>query len=453
MESRTPPTSLNIEPAVGPACHSTLSPKTPSSTFGRTVIEESQSSVILAVVLSHWDNILGPRIRHLWHIRTLEEQINADVLHYIASHTLSGEICRDPTDSNIDSKFYVLQDKQLIVTAFLFSAIDKGDLVVHSLSVIVHYKHLHIYLNWQQLTTSWMYRGVAKLRILLDKSPETVALSKFGKFLMEFVSMFQSIKEAPIPRNIPITDTVFHHQVQFSSQLTHKAILCHLTTCGRSVVIGRTPGRINVMIVTLSMFLNDQERSCCRYVSADKPWAYHPDLCVQGLLLRDSDELSSTLKNIYYSKYPTTLVDLSSEQVKLSSLVEEHQHLRQEAMQQELLALWRSQDPSYPTNDMFHFYDEPETLVTSFLQQMWQIPAGGSRKEALVKRFLHLLNKKAVTLIKYMETSTCQGVTCLTTDQVKQMKLDLCLSMSGDYNIILALAEKLKPGICSLISH
>ena len=46
-----------------------------------------------------------------------------------------------------------------------------------------------------------------------------------------------------------ITDTVFHHQVQLSSQLIHKAILCHLTTCGRSVVIGRTPGRINVVFI------------------------------------------------------------------------------------------------------------------------------------------------------------------------------------------------------------
>jgi len=169
MAARTPPATLSIRPANDQPSHSILSPKTPSSVFGRTVIEESQSSVILAVVLSHWDNILGPRIRHLWHIRSLEEQINADILHYIASHTLSGEICRDPSDSNIDSKFYVLQDKQLIVTAFLFSAVDKSDLVVHSLSVIVHYKNLHIYLNWQQLTTSWMYRGVAKLRILLDK--------------------------------------------------------------------------------------------------------------------------------------------------------------------------------------------------------------------------------------------------------------------------------------------
>ena len=36
---------------------------------------------------------------------------------------------------------------------------------------------------------------------------ETVALSKFGEFLMEFVSMFQSIKEAPIPKYIPVSKT------------------------------------------------------------------------------------------------------------------------------------------------------------------------------------------------------------------------------------------------------
>ena len=144
-------------------------PKSPSSIFSCSTLPDSSSSIIAGVLLCYWDNILGPKIRHLWTSELKDSPLQMKTLNFIANHTLSGEICRDLLDPSVDSKFYVLRDKQVIVTSFVFGGMGKGDLAVHSLSVIIPYVELTLYLNWHQLCVSHVSHLVVKLRILLEK--------------------------------------------------------------------------------------------------------------------------------------------------------------------------------------------------------------------------------------------------------------------------------------------
>ena len=44
------------------------------------------------------------------------------------------------------------------------------------------------------------------------------------------------------------------------------------------------------------------------------------------------------------------------------------------------------------------------TNIACYIVQMEQLPLSGGHRESLVHKFIHLLEKKAFTLIKYIET-------------------------------------------------
>ncbi len=166
---RIPP-SLNLHPAgVEP---SLFSPKSPSSVFTKSTLENSRDGLVSCVVLCNWDNIMGPKVRHLWMSEGMDN-VTMDALVNIANHTLSGEICKDPLDSNIDTKFYALKEKDLIVTSLIFGAMGLHDMALHSLCIIVPLSEMKRYLQLHDLCLAWISHFIAKLRILLEKVRQT----------------------------------------------------------------------------------------------------------------------------------------------------------------------------------------------------------------------------------------------------------------------------------------
>ena len=168
IKCNKPPVSLTLPTPT--LSDSPLSPKSPGSIFTKCTLEGAPYSLVPSIVLCYWDNILGPRVRHLWVSPGQETLASSATLNHIASHTLSGEICRDPTDSHVDFKFFMAKEGGVIVTAFVFGAVGMGgDFGVHSLCVIMQHSDLHRCLQLQDLMRHWMMRGVAKLRVLMEK--------------------------------------------------------------------------------------------------------------------------------------------------------------------------------------------------------------------------------------------------------------------------------------------
>lgn len=198
--------ALDLSKSVNMDTSSPLSPKSPSSVFSKTVLENSKGCILNAILLSQWDNILGPKIRHLWTSEN-PNNVTLPVLTHIASHTLSGEICRDPTAGDIDTKFYVMKDKGLVITAFVFGAMGLNDMAVHSLSVIVPHSQLSTFLHLYDLSLSWIRRFITKLRILLDRGPTSLAMSNFTRYLNSFVLMLRSLADSGVTQNIPVSTT------------------------------------------------------------------------------------------------------------------------------------------------------------------------------------------------------------------------------------------------------
>lgn len=425
-----------------------LSPTSPSSMFGRTCLACDGDCVVEMIILSYWDNILGPKIKHVWMMDKVCDP-NMDVLTHVATHTLSGEIYQYGLEAELNTKFYSVTRHDITVAAFVFSAMAKGDMTVHSVSLVLPRHRYDIFLCWHSLCQAWMTRLIGKLRVLLAKETDDTAVRLFSVDLSEFVRMIGSLTSLALPRHIPLSITSMHREHKCDVSLLRQAITSHLSTCGRSVVVGRSVDQINLMVCAMAMFLSPEERRCCRYVSCDNPLPYHPDVCVQGIL--QSPDGTDSLKDMVFSQYPTTMVNLTMKDIKLTSLPHEHYLRRSEALRQELVTLWKGQvKDSYPTSEMLQPFDDPETLVGNLLEELVLLPGGIGVQEAYILEFLRLLEKKALALIEYIEMLSDHGQVPVK-HKLKKLKHDLSLTVPGDFKMVLATAEKLRPGICVFI--
>lgn len=424
-------------------------PKSPNSVYSQSVLADSSGCILSGILLCCWDNILGPKLRHLWQVQATDGLLSHSNLLYIASHTLSGEICRDLLSSTIDFKFYALQEREVVLTAFIFGTLGVGDLAVHSLCAILPHEQLSRYLHWHPLCVQYIHRAVPRLRVLLEKESLPAAVEKFTGDLAGLVQLLMSLQEASVPPHIPLSDTLFHPQHNGDSSFLRKALTSHLVACGHTVVLGRSPSKINLMIGTLALFLRPEERRCSRYVVLDHPWLYQPDLWVQGIIKGPDGDVCPSLWRVNLSRFPTAVINLGSQEARITSLPHEQWTTCQVALQHQVTAAWRGEPETYPTCDVFHLLDKPETLVSNFLDEVHALPATRGLRVRHADHFLALLQRKALTLLKYISAESQGGRVDVL--HVKKLRHDLGLTVPGDFRIVLAVAERLRPGIYNFV--
>lgn len=76
------------------------SPLSPSSAFSVSSIGNIEHSFVDALLLCQWDNILGPKLEHVWYV-TGRPQPHTNILRFVTNQVLSGEICRDLHSSQV----------------------------------------------------------------------------------------------------------------------------------------------------------------------------------------------------------------------------------------------------------------------------------------------------------------------------------------------------------------
>lgn len=142
-------------------------PLSPCSNFTTSIIKDVPDSIFKAILLVHWDNILGPQIHHVWTIDGAPNVSSSD-LRCITGQVLSSEICRDVNSSFVDFKFFNLTHKEIIVPAFVFSAKGSNGLGVHGLAVVLSRGELQLYLEIHDLLQNCFQRLAYKIRVILD---------------------------------------------------------------------------------------------------------------------------------------------------------------------------------------------------------------------------------------------------------------------------------------------
>lgn len=131
-------------------------------------ISNLYSSLFSGVLLSYWDNIMGPRVQRLWQGNEKVE-ITPDLISFVSSHTLNGELCRIREEGETDTKFYVLTDHGYFFFASVFLGMSKSGQTVFSLSFIMALQDLDRYLELQQFLNNQIAMLVMKFRVLQEK--------------------------------------------------------------------------------------------------------------------------------------------------------------------------------------------------------------------------------------------------------------------------------------------
>ena len=147
---------------------SSSTPMSPSSVFAQKMLFNIPHCFMDAIVFCHWDNILGPRLEHVWYVSD-RPQPHRNILRFITTQVLSGEICRELNTSRIDFKFFDIPDKGIVIPSFVFSAWKGVDLGLHALALVIPNSELPLFLQVHAIVQSWFNRIISKFRVLLEK--------------------------------------------------------------------------------------------------------------------------------------------------------------------------------------------------------------------------------------------------------------------------------------------
>ncbi|XP_034065958.1 guanine nucleotide exchange C9orf72 homolog isoform X2 [Gymnodraco acuticeps] len=305
---------------------------------------------------------------------------------FLANHTLNGEILRSAECGAVDVKFFVLAEKGVIIVSLIFDGELKGDKNTCALSIILPQTELAFYLPLHTICVERLKHVIRKGRIWMQKGYNIISVLSLE--IIPIMELLASMKSHHVPEDIDIKDTVLNDDDIGDScheDFLHKAVSSHLQTCGCSIVVGSNPEKVNKIVRTLCLFLTPAERKCSRLCKADSSFKYDTGLFVQGLLKDSTGSFVLPFRQVLYSPYPTTHIDVDINTVKQMPPCHEHTYNQRRYMRSELSALWKtdSEDDIPPetvihtdetfTPDLNIFQDvmHKDTLVKSFIDEVF----------------------------------------------------------------------------------
>uniref|UniRef100_A0A8C7SXX9 Uncharacterized protein n=1 Tax=Oncorhynchus mykiss TaxID=8022 RepID=A0A8C7SXX9_ONCMY len=404
-----------------------------SPAVAKTEVTVEGECPLLAATFAYWDNILGPRVRHIWAPRCEQPLLLSDgEVTFLANHTLNGEILRSAECGAVDVKFFVLAEKGVIIVSLIFDGELKGDKNTCALSIILPQTELAFYLPLHTVCVERLKHIIRKGRIWMQKPAMPVfvidiqgynIISVLTSEIVPIMELMSSMKTHSVPEDIDIKDTILNDDDIGDScheDFLHKAISSHLQTCGCSMVVGSNPDKVNKIVRTLSLFLTPAERKCSRLCKADSSFKYDTGLFVQGLLKDSTGSFVLPFRQVLYSPYPTTHIDVDINTVKQMPPCHEHTYNQRLYMRSELSTLWKAAseddiapdavihtDESFTPNlNIFQDVMHKDTLVKLFIDEVFMLKPGLNLRSTYLAQFLLILHRKALTLLKYIEDET-----------------------------------------------
>ncbi|XP_046840991.1 guanine nucleotide exchange C9orf72-like isoform X2 [Xenia sp. Carnegie-2017] len=408
-----------------------------------------ESSFFNGVVLSYWDNILGPRLGHLW----LDEdhKCSEDMVEYVVTHNLNGELTRQAPPNSVDTKVFIIKERDLVFTSYIFTSVAQGACdTLYSLVLLLPFSALTKYLQKQDLVDLRMKLLIAKLRLFQEKDYST-SIENFSKCLYDQIKSLSLLESLPLSNTFSVWGSAFapgNHSC-FNSEFLEKCIISHLETFGSTVVVGKAIDQINLMMNTLALFLSEKELCQSRYPTSDTNIEFEPDIFLQSILMKEDGSYSLNSKNILTSRFPTTFINLEEQRVSQSNLLAEHSSTRHQFLNIHLESIWNDNEdaPLYPVIGLFYSMNHESGMIGEFLRDIQLIPAQATIRKAYIANFKRLIRRKALALIKYVEDITKFGDERMKSSFLQELREQLHLKIDGDFYIVLAAAEKLRPNI------
>lgn len=154
-----------------------------------------EDNIVSAVVLSKWDDIMGPQTVHVWlkddadarsldtkstlgH-HTIRNMCLAKSVKYVTVHTVNCTGLNPVSSANCGSApvevgqgsngLFIVPELDLIAQSLVFQLQDHQLSVPYSLAVTVSYQHYSYFLHLRQLCQHWLQRMAARLHAILMK--------------------------------------------------------------------------------------------------------------------------------------------------------------------------------------------------------------------------------------------------------------------------------------------
>ncbi|XP_025947607.1 guanine nucleotide exchange C9orf72 homolog isoform X5 [Apteryx rowi] len=275
----------------------------PSPAVAKTEISLNGESPLLAATFAYWDNILGPRVQHIWAPKTEQVLLSDGEITFLANHTLNGEILRNAESGAIDVKFFVLAEKRVIIVSLIFDGNWNGDRSTYGLSIILPQSELGFYLPLHRVCVDRLTHIIRKGRIWMHKERQehfqkivlegTERMEDQGQSIIPMLTgevipvmeLLSSMKSHSVSEEIDISDTVLNDDDIGDScheGFLLNAISSHLQTCGCSVVVGSSAEKVNkngnvpdyvemslLSSMSRDFLFKDYSKCRCQYSEAD----------------------------------------------------------------------------------------------------------------------------------------------------------------------------------------
>ncbi|XP_021922721.1 guanine nucleotide exchange C9orf72 homolog [Zootermopsis nevadensis] len=440
------------------------------------ILPSEEGNIISAVVLSKWDDIVGPQTVYVW-LKNKVDMINVDTrrtvghslirnlciaksVKYVTTHTVNytglnlvmSPSCSDATVNPVErnSGIFIVPELDLIAQSLIFQLQNHELNVPYSLAVIVSYQHYSYYLHLRQLFQLWLQRTAARLRMILQKSLSSNSAfensDQVNDWMIDMCYMMLSLKSYGLT---PATHVESYHVL--NNLLLERVLTSHLQTFGCTVVMGTSSEDINSLISFLALFLDTDELHCSRFVLPPENCFFHAGLFLQGLLLNEYGcrELCST--ELAANPYPVTAVDLTrgihAAAVKQTPL----HHRRWQVPQREYHQFHdegqvQEPGPEHSLHEsVFHPVKEGAHLVCGFLEDMRHLPS--SLWSTYIQLFKQKLNSLAFSLLNLV----CWMRNDCAKRQHRRYLAQVLDLEEPDLLIVLAVAEKLQPGVYAYV--
>jgi len=415
-------------------------------------------STFEAIILSQWDNVIGPANKHVWTGGIpAHSTFCSKLLKFHPSCTLNGEISRENVGLEMaEYKFYVLSEIGYAMGSFIFTIPSTGSLC--TISLVLPATQLSSFLAIQRLCINRMRHLIKKFQIILKNDVlQGDTINEVTDLLQSFLTSISRIGINCNPSDAQqLERTAFGkaNKNKLNPEFLAAAITVHLESGGVSIVLGEDAEEINMVIDTLALFLQEDECKRSRYAFQS---LYAPDLVLQGIITDDNNSFDSSMLTKATSS--PTIIDVTRKTARHARSPNEHQILHEEANQNELRQLAQQSTvhkvegkppnhtrPRRSRKSSLVNTTEASSIVTDLLSELQSDMYSSEVRLAVIRHFCLKISRKANVIIQFVSEMGADPTNPVPFERLKTLQKLLALSDEQHFRIILAAAERLQPG-------
>lgn len=233
------------------------------------------------------------------------------------------------------------------------------------------------------------------------------------------------------------------HQPDDHIQFLVRCLSSHLETQCRTIVIGNDLKVINKMLYTLITCCNTLDRH--RVLYADGTAAYNPFVRVQGFPASIHEFMGTTLLR---ADGPSTIIDLTNWNILRTVNGQRFEALK--AGYVEYLVDVKAAPVNVNAYGPFLIKPRRAPMVETMVKSAFTLPK--SLRSAFAIQMYRLFSRQAALFV-YNVLATCVDKSSVDGDSIQAMRDQLHLKDEKDYEVILAMAERLHPGILHMCTY